>query len=96
MKIYEHLEWEDLLPIDEKGCKKGSYGCKDQLLTNKAILEDERLQKKNLTTARIDYRKAFDSVPRDWILKCLSIYKISSTIIEFMASNMQQWSTTDR
>jgi len=27
-----------------------------------------------LTTAWIDYKKAFDSVPHDWILKCLSIY----------------------
>jgi hypothetical protein len=33
------------------------------LLINKAILEKARSKKKNLSTARIDYKKAFDSVP---------------------------------
>jgi len=92
-KLYEHLKTNNLLPTEQKGCKKGSYGCKDQLLINKAILE-AKSRKKNLTTAWIDYKKAFDSVPHDWILKCLSIYKISPILIQFLTQNMRQWSTT--
>jgi len=93
-KIYEHLDSNGLLPIEQKGCRRGSYGCKDQLLINKAILEEVRASKKNLTTAWVDYKKAFDSVPHDWILKSLEIYRTSPVIIKFIAKNMQQWSTT--
>lgn len=31
--LYEN----NLLPIEQKGCRRGSYGCKDQSLINKAI-----------------------------------------------------------
>jgi len=73
-RCYSHLENYNLLPSEQKGCRKGSYGCKDQLLINKATLEDMKTRKKNLSTAWVDYKKAFDSVPHSWILKCLEIY----------------------
>jgi len=33
------------------------YGCKDQLLINKVIIEEVKARKGNLTTACIDYKK---------------------------------------
>ena len=66
---YTFLEENELLPTEQKGCKRGSYGCKDQLLINKMILENRRGNKRNLSSAWIDYRKAFDSVPHSWIIK---------------------------
>ena len=63
-RAYKHLTINNLLPVEQKGCSKGSYGCKDQLLINKAIIEMTKSKKRNLTTAWIDYKKAFDSVPQ--------------------------------
>ena len=80
--------------MEQKGCKKGSHGCKDQLLINKMILEHCRKAKRNLSIAWIDYRKAFDSVPHSWILKALQMYKISPTLINFMKHSMSTWKTT--
>ena len=60
-RTYTFLNEHQLLPSEQKGCKRGSYGCKDQLLINKMILEDCKTKKKNLSTAWIDYKKAFDS-----------------------------------
>ena len=40
-------------------------------MINNAVLENSKKRKKNLSTACIDYKKAFDSVPHSWILKCL-------------------------
>ena len=37
-RTYAFLEENELLPTEQKGCKRGSYGCKDQLLINKMIL----------------------------------------------------------
>ena len=62
-RTYAHMEDHNIFPIEQKGCRKGSYGCKDQLLVNKMILENARTKHKHLSTAWIDYKKAFDSVP---------------------------------
>ena len=51
-------------------------------------------EKGNLTTAWIDYKKTFDSVPHSWILKCIEMFKISPIIREFMKSSMKNWMTT--
>ena len=93
-RTYLHLEDNRLLPNEQKGCKRGSYGCKDQLLVNKTIMEDCKTRKKNLTTSWIDYRKAFDSVPHSWIIKTLELYKVSPEIVNFMKVNMKNWKTT--
>ena len=93
-RTYTFLEENNMLPPEQKGCKRGSYGCKDQLLINKMILEDSRMKKKNLSTAWIDYRKAFDSVPHSWIIQAMEIYRISPTLINFMRTNMGFWKTT--
>ena len=93
-RAYEYLDENELLPKEHKGCKKGSYGCKDQLLINKMILEHCRKMKRNLSTAWIDYRKAFDSVPHSWILKTMQTYKVSPTLINLLNHSMSTWKTT--
>ena len=65
------LDGNELLPTEQKGCKRVSYGCKDELLINKMILENCRRNKRNLSSAWIDYKKAFNSAPHSWIIKCL-------------------------
>ena len=87
------LDTNDILPSEQKGCKKGSYGCKDQLLINKMFLENSRTCHRKLSTAWIDYIKASDSVPHTWILKVLQMYKISPTIINFLTVSMEKWKT---
>ena len=39
-KIYTHLELENVLPSEQKGCPKGSHGTKDQLFLEKTVLRD--------------------------------------------------------
>ena len=92
-RMYTFLEHNDILPQEQKGCKRNSYGCKDQLLINKMILENCKKKLRNLSTAWIDYRKAFDSVPHDWILKSLNLYKISPVISNFLQNCMSKWQT---
>ena len=93
-RTYLYLEHNKMLPTEQKGCKRGSYGCKDQLLINKMVLEDCHTRKKNLSTAWIDYRKAYDSVPHSWIIKVMEIYKVSPILTNFMKESMRQWRTT--
>ena len=62
-RLYNHLEKEAIMTPEQRGGKKDCYGYKDQLMINNAILENCKKRKKNLSTAWIDYKKAFDSVP---------------------------------
>ena len=66
---------------------------KDQLLINKTILEDTRRRQRKLNMAWIYYRKAFDSVPHSWILRCLEIYKVDDSLIRFVSKHMLTWKT---
>ena len=93
-RTYTFLSEHQLLPSEQKGCRRGSYGCKDQLLVNKMILEGCRTRKKNLSTAWIDYKKAFDSVPHSWIMKCMEIYKICPVVTQFITAAMRTWKST--
>jgi hypothetical protein len=36
-RISTHLEEQDILPVERKGCHPGSKWCKDQLMISKAI-----------------------------------------------------------
>ena len=60
---YSFLIDSGLIPDEQKGCKRGSYGCKDQLLINKMILEI------TCQISWIDHKKALDSIPHSWIEK---------------------------
>ena len=62
-------------------------------MINNAILENCKNRKKNLSTAWIDYKKAFDSVPHSWILKCLQMYKNHPVLITSIEESMIQWKT---
>ena len=79
--------------IEQEKCRRGSNGCKDQLMINKMILENCKKRKQNLSCAWIDYKKAFDSVPHEWIHRYLELFKVSPRIVGFLKHNMKNWKT---
>ena len=44
-----YLEQEKLLPEEQKGCRQGSRGTKDQLLIDKTVLKDWKKRRTNLS-----------------------------------------------
>ena len=61
--VHKHLEENKIFPLEQKGCRKGSYGCKDHLLVNRMIMQKMKSRAQNPSTTWIDYKKVFDSVP---------------------------------
>ena len=57
------------------------------------ILENCKKRKRNLSSAWIDYKKAFDSVPHEWILRSLELFKVSPRVVGFLKHNMKNWKT---
>lgn len=93
-KIYKHCENNKLIAFEQKGCIRKSLGCKEQLTVDAVIMEQVKRKKRNLFSCFIDYAKAFDSVPHNWLLKILEIYKISENIRSLLAHMIQSWVTT--
>ena len=92
-QIYCYLEESDILPYEQKGCRKKSKGTKDQLLIDKTILSDCKKRHKNLAMAWVDYKKAYDMVPHSWILECMELVNISDNITNFLKNSMPNWKT---
>ena len=93
-KLYKHPVDNNLLPDEQKGCRKRSRGTKDQLLIDKTILREVKRVKRNLAVGWIDYRKAYDMVPHSWIREVLTSLKIADNISDFLINSMVGWSTT--
>lgn len=88
------LHGHQLLPAEQKGCRRRSYGCKEQLLINKKVIEHCKGRLKNVKTEWIYYKKALDSVAHAWIIKCLEMYKICPVTINVMTVCTKNWKTT--
>ena len=88
--MYCFMENENLLPDEQKGCKRKSRGMKDQLLINKTILKDCRKRRTNLAMVWIDYRKAYDFAPYSWILECVDMLSIADNVRCFLEKSMKK------
>ena len=92
-RLYSHLEKEAIMTPEQRGGKKDCYGCKRSVVDQQCYLRNCKKSKKNLSTAWIDYKKAFDGVLHSWILKCLQMYKIHPVLITLIEESMSQWKT---
>jgi hypothetical protein len=84
----------NIIAEEQKGCKKRSLGCKEQLIIDSIIMNQACSKKRNLYGSFIDYKKAYDMIPHSWLIKILELYKIDTTTIRFFEYIMSQWKTT--
>ena len=89
-EVYSHLDQQSLLPSEQKGCKKFSRGCKEQLLLDKLILKNCKRRKTALHMAYIDYKKAYDKIPHSWILESMRMCGVAPNIISFFQASLSQ------
>ena len=89
----DHCSIDDIIILEQAEGKKGSWGCANQLLVNKIILEQVRNNRRSLLMMWFDYKKAFDSVPvpHDWIIKALQLAKVPSKIINAISQLIKVW-----
>ena len=92
-RVYTHLLNNQLLPDEQKGCRKKSRGTKDQLLIDKTVLKEAKKLKKNVAMSWIDYKKAYDMVPHSWIKEILNMTGVAGNIQSLVANSMGNWGT---
>ena len=90
-EMYSYLELEKILPEEQKGCKRGIRGTKDQLLIDETVLKNCKKRHTNLSMEWIDYRKAYDLVPHSSVNECMEMFGIAENLRTFLKKSMQQW-----
>ena len=66
-QIYAHLDQDQLLPEEQKGCRKGSRGNNNLLYIDRAVIKEVKSRNNNLAMVWIDYEKTY-MVPHSWII----------------------------
>ena len=88
-KIYSHLDRDNVLPSEQKRCRKGSRRIKDHLLTDKTMLRNCKRRHTNLVTLIMD--KKPDTVPHSWISECFEIFGTPNNVQDFLNNCMKSW-----
>ena len=89
-QTYAHLDQEELLPEEQKGCRKGSRGTNDLLYIDRAVTKEVKSRNKNLAMAWIDYKEAY-MVPHLWIIECLDLFGVAENIKSLLVNSMEKW-----
>ena len=91
--IEEHCVDNNIIFPEQAGAKKGMWGCTDQLLINKVVSDEVKRYCRNLCTVWLDYKKAYDSLPHEWICESLRLAKVPEHIVQAIEQIIKSWKT---
>ena len=91
--LEDHCTANDIITLEQAGGRKGSWGCIDQLLINKMVMDEVRKYRRDLFVMYFDYRKDFDSISHTWLFEALKLAKVPEHIINVIKTLTKKWST---
>ena len=91
--LQDHCQRSTIIIAEQAGGKKEVWGCLEQLLINKTMLEEVTENHRSLITMWLDYQKTFDSVPHKWLIKALELAKVPEKVITAIKTLMKKCST---
>ena len=83
----------DIWDEGQLGAVVGVLGTVDQLIIDRSIMEEVKTYHRNLAVAFYDYKKAYDKVHHDWMLRVYKWIGIPDNVITLLNSLMRKWKT---
>ena len=94
--MWDHINSNDLLPVEQVGCTRGRGGCQEQLLIDAMIMDDAHSRKKNLAVAWLDVKKAYDSISHEWVGELVRLLGFNPSICQCLHRLINTWRTQFR
>ena len=89
----EHAMVNDIWDKGQLRAVEGVLGTVDQLIVDRYMMEEVKSHHRNLAVAFYDYKKAFDKVHHDWMLRVYTWTGIPTNVITLMRELMRKWKT---
>ena len=91
--LKDHLMTNEIWDQEQTGAREKVLGTIDQLLIDQCIMEEVREHKRNLAVAYYDYKKAYDFVQHDWLIRVLDWMKVPEQVIKLLSVIIRKWKT---
>ena len=89
----EHAERNSIWDRSQLGTCSGVLGTVDQLIVDNTIMDEVRGKRRNLAVAFYDYRKAYDMVRHDWMLRVYRWMGVPEKVVNVLSQLMEGWKT---
>ena len=89
----EHMIENEIWDEGQLGAVEGVLGIVDQLIIDRCIMDEVKQYHRNLAVAFYDYKKAYDKVHHDWMLRVYRWIGIPDEVIKLISNLMELWKT---
>ena len=89
-----HVEANDLLPQEQRALRRGARGCVDCLAVDRMVITDARFKGlRALSVGWIDFEKAYDRVPHEWVTSVLDTVRAPRWVRSTVGRLQPMWRT---
>ena len=89
----DHAMRNNLWDDGQLGAREGVLGTIDQLLVDECIMQQVRDKKRNIAVAYYDYKKAYDMVHHDWMIRVYKWMGVPDKVCNVLNALMRLWKT---
>ena len=89
----EHMIENEIWDEGQLGAVESVLGTVDQLIIDRCIMDEVKQYHRNLAVAFYDYKKAYDKIHHDWMLRVYRLIGIPDEVIKLISNIMELWKT---
>ncbi len=93
MQLTHHVRAKAVLPEEQKALRKGRRGCLDAHVIDSMVAAETKMKHRDLSVGWVDYQKAFDMVPHQWLKKMLKAIRAPKNVRKAVESLIPYWRT---
>ena len=84
----EHTMENEIWDEDQLGAMEGVLGAVDQMIIDRCIMEEMKQYHRNLAVAFCGYKKMYDKVHHDWMLRVYRWFGIPGEVTKLISNLM--------